>query len=166
MTAPVAPPGLGVRLAPFWAALATRLASSSTLTAALGGAGRVYRATDDYSAPEGPADAPWGRVVVVPATVPWPQVSDAWGPRGVPFLVRAEVNDFHATGYDPLVPLEAAHVEIAAQLHGWTPVVPGLVVTLPVFQWRPPEPLARFDPERGLWYLSTDWRVEVIARSS
>lgn len=157
---PATPP----RLAAFWPMVVVRLATPAMATI-LGGAGRVYREIGQPFEPEGAENAAWGRVVVVPASTLWEPADGPGREARTAWLVRAEVHGA-GDGYDPTIPLEAAHGEAFARLHGW---MPGRIETaghvlqafgrLPVWRETRPQPLPRWDDERGLWYMSAQYRA-------
>lgn len=154
-----------VRVAEFWPALKTRLATSR-MTELLYGTGRIYHVTDDFSDAEGAESAAWGRVVIIPVTLLWQSLKqDAPGAtRAVDFMLRAEVNDLGSSSYDPTDNLEAIHEECYTQLEFWTPVgFERMVTAFMVYRTSPPQGLPMWDEGRHLWMMSADYRFEAAA---
>lgn len=151
--------GASVRLAPFWRQVQARLSTSAMLAELTGG--RVYRASEDYAAPEAPR-APWGRLVLVPVTTLWPTGELDSAVRGINWLVRAELMPPSAPAYDPALVLEKVQQLTSEQLQGWLPPPQdGVLVRLAVYRARPPQPMPEWEPERALWWLSSEFRCEV-----
>jgi hypothetical protein len=152
-----------IRLSDLWDGVRTRV-NSAMMQTVLGGAARVYVEGEDYGDAEGPESAPWGRVVIVPASTLWDDIDDPSDLRRIAFLIRAEFNDFRGAGYRPGVSLEAAQAEAYNQLYRWTPALTtyrAVVVALPFYRWTRPQPLPLWDEERALWWTSSQWRTQV-----
>jgi hypothetical protein len=145
-----------------WDYLKTRL-STERMERLLGGEDRVYKTTEAFSA-EGGENEVWGRVVIVPTATLWRAQFAPNETRKVGFLVRGEV---HAppleTSFDPSRLLDAIQREASELLHGHVPPGPfvHMMVALPIYQWSHPQPVPLLDDARGVFYTSSEFRVEV-----
>jgi hypothetical protein len=141
-----------VRTHEFWDAMKTRLSGNTTLDGVLGGAGRIYRVTDDFSKPEDTTDRkPWGRVVIVPSNT-----------KTVSWLTRVEFNDFSAPNYSVDVSMDAAMAAVDALLVGWLPTgFTHVLVAVPVYRYTSPRALAEWNEQAGVWWKSAEYRTEV-----
>lgn len=148
-----------------WGLVKARLIADSVLTDLLYGNGHIYKEGDDYGSPDGDESAPWGRLVIAPATSLWPQ-GDAPGMlKPVAFMVRAECNDFKAPNYDSQVALEGLQAEVQRLLDGWAPDPATMGVTkvaFPVYLQRIIEPRMMWDEVRKLHFMTVEYRCEVI----
>lgn len=163
-----------VRFTEFWRLVIARLAADATLRATLGATvllPRIYLSTDNFVAPEGVESAPWARLVVVPIDSLWVQDNedDPRRPKRAGFLIRAEVNDFRAKGYDIAMVLDGIQWQVHTLLYLWAPAVNAMrwaIAIRPLFRWQGPQQTPMFTDERGLWYNSSEWRTELIAPPS
>lgn len=148
-----------IRLQPFWEALKTQLATAR-MDSILGGAGRIYLATDDYGAPEAAEDQAWGRLVIIATQTLWPNLHGESYRWPVGWIVRAEVHD-PGGRYEPGVALEAAQDEVYKRIDQWIPApfAAGMIAE-PIQRWQRHEPMARWDVVRGLWYNSAGYRTQ------
>ena len=122
------------------------------------GPGRVYAEQERPAKPEGSADEPWGRVVVMLADFLFPRGQAMPGRQeAVPFLVRAEVT--HLRGWDYARALEAILEEAFRRLQGARLALRGSMVLFPIY-WRGlvnERPL-RNDAE-GTWVQTSEFRT-------
>ncbi len=150
-----------LRIASLWGAIKTQL-NTTRMGQINGGMNRIYYLTDDFGSPEGPETMAWSRVVVVPAVRAWAEIDTPGEIRTVGFLIRSEANDVRLAGYDVGTMLEASQDEAYARLHGWKPTgFTRFVVALPFYRWTPPQPVPMWDGERHLWFLSSEFRVDL-----
>jgi hypothetical protein len=152
-----------VRMHEFWDAMRTRLEANVPLRNVLGGAGRVYRVTDDFSKPEEATDTrPWGRVVIVPSDTMWPSPDFPGQTKTVSWLTRVEFNDFAAAGYSVDVSMDAALALVDGLLEGWLPTgFTHVLVAMPVYRYNSPRSLAQWNENTGVWWKSVEYRTEV-----
>jgi hypothetical protein len=152
-----------VRTHEFWDATKTRLSGNATLDGVLGGAGRIYRVTDDFSKPEDATDSrPWGRVVIVPSNTLWPSPDMPGQTKTVSWLTRVEFNDFSAPNYSVDVSMDAAMAAVDALLVGWLPTgFTHVLVAVPVYRYTSPRALAEWNEQAGVWWKSAEYRTEV-----
>jgi hypothetical protein len=154
-----------VRLWDFWEFVKDRL-DSSTMQAALGGAGRVRLAWENYPVSEGAENQPWGRVVIVPATPIWDVIDRPGETKKEQFLVRVEFNNFGALGYNVAISIEAAHAEAYYLLDGWTPTgVRHMQVAFPVYRYTLPQRSPLWNAEQNLYYASAEYRFESFPKA-
>ena len=125
---------------------------------------RVYLVDDDYEAPEGTESAPWGRIVILPATIPWEVVEDPGGLKRIQYLVRVEFNDFKATGYSVRASLEETHMEVHGLLHNWVPTgLASMTIAIPTYRYSRPSAML-WDATRNLWFQSAEYRTEAAPK--
>lgn len=151
------------RLANFWDAMKTRL-NSARMQQILEGSNHIYRADEDYSQPPGTKTLSerWGRLVIIPPTNLWEDIAIPGETRRVNWFIRTEVNSIRQAGYNIGKQLEAAQDEAHVQLDGWSPTgLAGVNVIFEVYRWTDPQPLPLWDPDRGLFFLSSEYRCEV-----
>lgn len=138
------------------------LLDTSTLGDILGGLHRIYRADEDTTKPEVAGNSPWGRIVLVPTQNLWgDDTSQQTLYRKLSFLVRAELNRYVSPGYDSSYILEAVQKVCYDQLEQAQFTTTDLLVTLPVYLFRPPQALPMWDDGRQLWFTSAEYRGEV-----
>lgn len=157
-------PYADIRTGSLWRAVALQV-NSALMQTILGSATRVHVVTDEFNASEGLQDAAWGRVVVVPTQTIWQQNTEVpGGARVTGCLLRTEFNRVEQPGYDVNVALQAAQSEAYKQLQGWVPTVaiPGVSFVLPFYRQTPPQEMPLWDPGRGMWYTSSEYRAEVM----
>lgn len=154
-----------IRYDAFWAAVKARL-STSRMNRVLygtrtGGGSRVYRNTDDYEEPEGNESAPWGRVVIIPATTLWHPQDVPGETRKTAFVVRAEFNNYRALNYEATADLEAAQEEVYNLLEEWLPTsLNGVFVAFNIYRQSAPQAMPFYDDLRGVWWSSAEYRFE------
>lgn len=155
-----------VRLAEFWDALKTRL-DTTRMRALLGGAGRIYKATEDFADAEGPESGPWARLVIIPASTIWPVITAPGYARRVAWMLRAEVNNFSGGNFDPIRTLEGVHDEAYKLLEYWTPAgFDDLLVVVHVYRAASPQSMPFWDEPRMLWLMSAEYRMEAGATAA
>ena len=135
------------------------LLSTSRMDALLYGSARVYSELTRPVRPEAEKSKAWGRVVVMLADYLYPR-GQAMPGRGenVAFLVRMEVNQPGPT-FDYVQALEAIHEEAFKSLSGQKLVLAKASVMLGVF-WRGmvnQRPL--WDPDNGVWVMTSEYRT-------
>jgi hypothetical protein len=152
-----------------WAAMIARL-DTATMRGILNVTGSaptdpapIYLAgRDDFSGNEGDENEDWGRLVLVPTSTLWSRPEGPGMTRPIGFLARSEFNDYTAEGYNPARGLELSQREVYRRLQGWTPTgLDDVLVALPVFRHRAPDPVPVHDQPRGLLLLSSEYRTEV-----
>lgn len=148
-----------VRLDEFWTMMKLRL-SSTRMTDILYGSGRIYRATDDYSVPEGGENEPWGRLIIVPVAVAWSPIFVPGESRKENFLIRTEFNNYEDEGYEVTFDLEAAQEEAYNLLEGWTPVLNSAQIVFNVYRRSFPQPIPFMDSPTSTWWTSSEYRFE------
>lgn len=150
----------------FWTALKTRL-DTATMQGILGGAGRIHVAGVEEIPPrEGPENADWGRVVVVPSDALWPRIEVAYEPQHFALLLRAEFNDWKASGYSASRGLGLAQQEAYTLLDAWLPTgVSGVLFVLPLTRRSAPQVAPLRDEDRGLLVTSSQYRAEIVGAS-
>lgn len=159
--------GVSVSTEPFWMDLQTRLTTPETLEILQDGRpdlhplGRVYRGTEDYSKAVGDANRKWGRQVIVPTATLWPSTETEPGWRGVGWLVRSEMNA--PPGTNPGLGLGRLQQIAFGVSVGWAPknAARGYMTVRPVWRERGPQSMPEWDVERELWWLSSEYRVEI-----
>lgn len=154
------------RIEPLLAALKTQL-DTSTMRGICNPSGDTKACVfvaglDEFSDPEGPEKTDWGRVVIVPTDTLWPTDEVEGWTRKLGFLVRTEFNNLAARGYTPMTGLELAQRESYHRLQRWAPTgLDGVLVAFPMYRSRAPQPIPQRDDERGLRFLSSEYRTEV-----
>lgn len=153
-----------LRYTELWAAIKTRL-STAKMQRMLG-PGKIYLEGQDYSAPEAAEGKLWGRLVIVPSVSLWPSRLSAMAQtRHVAFLVRSEISDFKAVGFDSQVLLDAIQEEVEDQLTGWQPPdMTNIWAALPVYIHAGAQPRPMWDDKRSLHWVSSHYRLEVAKR--
>lgn len=159
--------GVTVNPAPFWQDVKARLSTAEALRILqndrpdLHPLGRVYLAHEDYSRPVGATGARWGRLEVVPTTTLWPAAETEPGYRGLGWLVRSVANV--EAGSDPGTMLNRLQTIAWEQLNGWAPKnqPKGYMAVRPIWRQRGPQPMPEWDPDRKLWWLSSEFRAEI-----
>lgn len=152
-----------IRYWEIWENLKTRLSSARMITVLQGG--KVYLEGADYTAPEGPEDKPWGRLVIVPAQNLWPDEVGIGPTRTIAFLTRAEFNPYRDPGFNVQKPLDAIQDECYMQLSGYTPSAMQYVqFALPLWLARAPQSLPLWDEARALAFTSAEWRAELAQK--
>jgi hypothetical protein len=82
----------------------------------------------------------------------------------VQFVVRGEVNNFMAPGYEPAANLEALMVEVYDRLQGWIPTgLTYLTMAFKVYRQYTPQAMPMWDEGRGVWMMSAEFRCEAGA---
>jgi hypothetical protein len=136
--------------------------ATATINALLGGAGRIYKATDDFDEPEGAEDAQWSRLVVIPVTTVWATPERAGHDRMLPFALRAETHP-PDTSLDASKVLETIHEEALLLLEGWVPGVHTYYrVLTAVYRATTPQTQPEFDEARGLWLNTAQYTAHLL----
>lgn len=146
-----------------WPIIRDRVATPE-LAIVLGGAKRAYIVGDPMPNGLGETVA-WGNVAIVPRATLWPQPANPGGMQGVGFLARVEFQDPQRPGYRVDVSLAAAHRLVYLRLVGWAPPVDAMrhaVVATAITIAEIPQPRPLYDDERGLWYTSAQYRLNVL----
>ena len=125
--------------------------------------------------PRGDADRAWARIVIVPVTLPF-EVQDQPGREVIlPWLVRVDTNVPAKTKADPFPVLEILQRWAFQRLHGWKPTAaeletaggdPSAVVRLNAWRETKPQTAPLYDPETGLYYTSSEFRMFVESGES
>lgn len=146
-----------------WDHLRTLL-SSTRMTTILQG-GKVYvEGLDNYAQPEAAETTLWGRLVLVPSQRMWDDVVGIGPTRSISFLVRSEVHPTYVPGTKVHQMLEGLQDEAFILLQGHIiPKMTYVMGALPLWVARPPQPLPLWDPDRGLYFTSSEWRCEVAS---
>lgn len=128
--------------------------------------GKVYIEGDDYSQPEGPETAMWGRLIIVPSQRMWEDQVGTGPTRSCSFLTRAEAHPSYAPGARVDKLLDGIQDEATVLLNGHIiPKATYIMGALPLWQARPPQPLPLWDDDRGVYFTSAEWRLEVASPS-
>lgn len=152
---------LRLRYHELWLRVKERLSTPRMLSLLQGG--KVYLEGENYSQPEVADETKvWGRLVLVPTSTLWPEDPGIGPMRRLGFLTRAEVHSNNDPAYFPQQTLDAIQDEVLVQLREY--VVPKqkyIMGARAIWQHRPPQPLPLWDDIRGLWFTSSEYRLEV-----
>lgn len=150
------------RLHELWDKIKTRLATP-TMNNILKGAGRIYVPGEFVPPQEGPETEPWSRLVVSPIVTPWGTPEELGRHKFSQFLVRVDHFRPQTARTRPNLWLEAAHAEAFRQLHGWLPAndMQYAYMEFPLHREIAPQPSGIWDPETGLFYMSSVYNMYV-----
>lgn len=158
-------PGVPPKLTPFIADVKARLASVR-MVHLLGGAGRIYANTDDFStAPAGVTEADtWSRLVILPATQFWDLEEQPGHNVLLTFITRGEVHPPADPAYNPATLLESIQQEVFVLLQAWVPGVHAGAYRVREGVYRHTQPQAQpmYDDQRGLWMTSAQYRASIL----
>lgn len=150
-----------VMLWDFYAKIKVRL-NSVAMQTILGGAARVFLATDDYGT-EIPENTQGGRVVIVPTQPMWDDSDRRHELKKESFLVRVDFNNFRAPGYNVARAIETAHAEALNLLDMYVPVpVKHMLVAFPIYRHTRPQRMPLWDSERNVHFASAEYRFEAV----
>lgn len=149
-----------------WPLIKAQIADDATIQDLLYGTGHVYTEAEDYSLPEGNEGEPWIRIVIAPAASLWSFFDTPGLLTPCAFIVRAECTKFDGPGYDHQLALEAVLARVQVLLDQFVPEpVVGIStrVAFPIYHHRVLEPRILWDEGRRLYFLTSEYRMELTS---